>query len=86
MDNDKAFTIFALLIFAGIASVMTAVLANGAPHLPTPVEFIEHAALSFGFRAAYKNGIGGGGAEEWMLWAHREDEGDEPTGAALQGA
>ena len=86
MDNDKAFTIFALLLFAGVASLMTALLANGAPHLPTPLEFVEHAALSFGFRAAYKNGIGGCGAEEWMLWARREEAMDEPTDAALQGA
>ncbi len=85
MNNDKAFTIFALVLFAGVTSVMVACLSNGAPSLPGPVQILEHMCLSFGFRAAYKNGIGGGGWEEWMLWA-RPEEDAEPAGAALQGA
>ena len=54
MDNDKAFTIYALVIFAGLASVLTASLMAGAATLPTPLSVLEHLALSFGMRASYK--------------------------------
>ena len=71
MDNDKAFIVYALVIFTGVATIMTTVLATSAPYLPSPLNIVEHLALSLGFRAAYKT-MGGGGWEEWSLMSHRD--------------
>ena len=55
MDNDKAFTAYALTLVAVITSVITASVMAGFATLPTAGVFIEHLALSVGFRAAYKS-------------------------------
>jgi hypothetical protein len=66
LSNDKAFAIYALTIFAGIASVVTASLMAGSATLPSPLGVLEHLAMSFGFRAAYK-GFGGFSWDDWSL-------------------
>ena len=55
MDNDKLFTIYALTLIAAVTSVITASVMSGIATLPTTGVFLEHVALSFGFRAAYKS-------------------------------
>jgi len=73
LGNDKVFTAYALLLIAGVASVITASVLAGTASLPTPVSFLEHLALSLGFRAAYK-GIGGFSWDEWSLMGDRVAE------------
>ncbi|MGH0029502.1 MAG: hypothetical protein ACQGVC_06910 [Myxococcota bacterium] len=63
MDNDRIFAAYALLLLAGVASVITASVMAGIAALPSAGVFLEHVALSFGFRAAYKS-LGG------FEWAH----------------
>lgn len=65
MDDDKLFTIYALVLIAGVASVITASVMAGVAMLPTPFGFAEHLAMSLLFRAAYKS-IGG---FDWPIWA-----------------
>jgi len=60
MDNDKVFTVYALTLIAGVLSVISASVMAGVATLPTPLNFVEHLALSFGFRAAYKSLAGPG--------------------------
>lgn len=55
MDNDRIFAAYALLLVAGVASVVTASVTAGIAALPSAGVFLEHVALSFGFRAAYKS-------------------------------
>jgi hypothetical protein len=65
MHNDKLFTAYALVLIAGVASVLTASVVAGVAALPTPLGFVEHLAMSLLFRAAYKS-IGG---FDWPIWA-----------------
>ncbi len=53
MDNNKAFTTYAILIAAGVLSVLSASVMAGDLVLPTPLVFLEHVSLSLLFRAAY---------------------------------
>ena len=55
MQNDKAFTIFAVALVAGVLSVITASVTAGIATMPTLFTFVEHLALSLTFRWAYKS-------------------------------
>ena len=77
MYNDNAFAVFALILIAGVASVITASVMAGFSTLPAPLTFLEHVALSLGFRAAYK----GFGGFDWSDWAV-VGMGGRPTRAA----
>ena len=55
MDNDKAFAAYALVIFAGVASVLTASVLSGTAALPSALVFLEHLAMSLALRTAYKS-------------------------------
>lgn len=55
MTNDRIFAAYALVLVAGVASVITASVTGGIAALPSAGVFLEHVALSFGFRAAYKS-------------------------------
>jgi hypothetical protein len=55
VDNDRAFTVYALTLIAIIGTVITASVASGITTLPSAGVFLEHLALSAGFRAAYKS-------------------------------
>ena len=55
MDNSNAFTVYALILIAGVASVITASVAAGVTTLPSMLVFAEHVGLSLLFRAAYKS-------------------------------
>jgi hypothetical protein len=78
LDRNKAFTIYALTLIAGVASVITASLMAGFATLPTPMVFVEHVALGLGIRAAYKY-IGGFDLSDWTLTG-------EPIPAAIEAA
>jgi hypothetical protein len=70
LDNDKVFVAYALILIAGVASVITASVVAGTAALPSPMSFLEHLALSLAFRAAYK-GIGGFSWDEWSVMGER---------------
>jgi hypothetical protein len=53
LANDRAFTVYALTLIAIITCVITATVVTGIATLPTAGVFLEHLALSAGFRAAY---------------------------------
>ena len=55
MDNDRIFGTYALILVAGVASVITASISAGIATVPEAGVFLEHLAMSFGFRAAYKS-------------------------------
>jgi hypothetical protein len=55
LENDRAFTVYALTLIGIIGSVITAAVARGIATLPTAGVFLEHLALSVGFRTAYKS-------------------------------
>jgi hypothetical protein len=73
LDNDKAFAIYALLLIAGVASMITASLVAGFATLPSPIGFVEHLALGLAFRAAYK-GFGEFSWDDWSLLNDRVDQ------------
>ena len=76
MGNDKVFAAFAVIIFAGVASVITASIVTGIAAVPSPVSFLEHLALSFGFRAAYKS-LGGMSWDDWSITSGKVEVGAE---------
>lgn len=55
MDNDKIFAAYAVLLIAGVASVVTASVMAGIATVPTFGVFVEHVALSLTFRGMYKS-------------------------------
>jgi hypothetical protein len=65
LENDRAFTLYALTLIAIIGSVITASVATGIATLPTAGVFLEHLALSLGFRTAYKSFGGFDWVYEW---------------------
>ena len=75
MDNDRAFTVYALTLVGIIGSVITASVMTGIATLPTAGVFLEHLALSLGFRTAYKSFGGFDWVYEWAdtlgLYEHR---------------
>lgn len=70
MENDKAFAVYALLLIAGIGSLITALLVAGIASLPSPIGFAEHVALSLAMRASYKS-FAGWDPSEWALTSGR---------------
>jgi hypothetical protein len=74
VDNDKAFAGYALILIAGLASLLTASVLGGIVHLPATSVFLEHVALGLAMRASYKS-IGGWDWADWSV-------GSEPAGAA----
>ena len=74
MDNDKALAGYALILIAGVASVLTASVLAGVTRLPSPVVFMEHVALGLMIRAAYKS-LGGWNCADWSFTS-------EPAGEA----
>lgn len=69
MDNDKIFALYACTLIAGIGSVITASILAGYAAMPGPLVFVEHLAMSIGFRAAYKSF---GGPAWWPYPSHEE--------------
>ena len=65
MDSNRAFTVYALTLIAIVGSVITASVAAGIATLPTAGVFLEHLALSIGFRTAYKSFGGFDWVYEW---------------------
>ena len=58
MSSDRAFTVYSLTLIAIITSVISASVLTGIATLPSARVFLEHLALSIGFRAAYHS-LGG---------------------------
>jgi hypothetical protein len=84
VQNDKAFAVAATLLFAGLASVLTASVLAGFAALPAPLVFLEHVALGLAMRASYKF-IGGWNWADWTLTSEPIAEIDRPllpTGTA----
>ena len=84
MQNDKAFAVAAIVLFAGLASVLTASVLAGFATLPAPLLFLEHVAMGLGMRASYKF-IGGWNWADWTLTSEPTAEVDAPilpTGTA----
>lgn len=84
MDNDKAFAVYAIAIFAGLASIITASILNGYAALPTPLMFVEHLAMSLLFRASYKS-FGGPAWWPYPAVAEAVDEAVAVPGTVLEG-
>jgi hypothetical protein len=85
LDRNKAFTIYALTLIAGVASVITASLMAGYATLPTPLLFVEHVALGLGIRAAYKY-IGGFDLSDWTFTGEPIPAASEAVEATPAGA
>jgi hypothetical protein len=66
LDNDKSFAAYALVLIAGVASVITATVHAGVTSLPSPLVFLEHVALGLTMRASYK-AIGGWNWADWSF-------------------
>lgn len=67
MNNDKIFTIYAVTLVAGVASVISASVIAGVATLPSLGVFVEHLAMSLIFRGAYKSFAG----FDWVYTAAR---------------
>ena len=78
MQNDKAFAAAAIVLFAGLASVLTASVLAGFAMLPAPLLFLEHVAMGVAMRAAYKF-IGGWNWADWTLTSEPTAEFDLPV-------
>jgi hypothetical protein len=77
LDTNKAFAAYALVLIAGVGSVLTASVLAGVTSLPSPLGFVEHVALGLMVRAAYKS-IGGFDWADWSITC-------EPAGEAIAG-
>jgi hypothetical protein len=55
MDNQKVFTIFAITMIAGTATVITAAVTLQGGSFPPVIYLIEHVVLSLLLRSAYKS-------------------------------
>ena len=55
MDNDRVFAPYAFTLIAAITSVITASVVAGFAVLPSTGVFLEHLAMSLGFRGLYKS-------------------------------
>jgi hypothetical protein len=53
VESDRAFTLYSVALITIIGSVITASVMSGIATLPSAGVFLEHLALSAGFRAAY---------------------------------
>jgi hypothetical protein len=68
VENDKLFAAYALVLVAGIGSVIAALLAVGVASPPDPLGLIEHVTFSLLMRASYKS-LDGWDWSEWTLKA-----------------
>jgi hypothetical protein len=75
LHNDKSFAVYALILVAGVTSVLTASILAGFARLPSPQVFLEHLALGLLMRASYKS-IAGWNWADWTITSGR------PAGAA----
>lgn len=82
MSNDKAFTIWALLIIAGAGLLVMALVTGGVTQLPSLLSFLDHVAMGLGVRFAYK-WVGG---FEWADWSLLGDAAGASAAAAEVGA
>jgi len=73
LDNDKAFAAFALILLAGVVSVISTVVLTGPGNWPTPLHLAEHVALGVSMRFAYK-WIGGFDVADWSVASDRVRE------------
>lgn len=81
LDNDRNFAAYALLLLAGIVTVViSVVLANGRP-FPGAFAFAEPVILGLTVRFAYK-WIGGFDRADWSIASDRVRE---PAGEMLPG-
>jgi hypothetical protein len=55
LDNDRVFATYACTLIAAITSVLAASVLAGFAVLPSTGVFLEHLAMSLGFRALYKS-------------------------------
>ena len=55
MNNDRAFTLYALVLIAVVGSILTASVFAGIATTPSAGVFLKHLALSVGFRTVYKS-------------------------------
>jgi hypothetical protein len=70
LQNDKSFAAYALILIAGVTSVLTASVLAGFARLPSPQVFLEHVALGLLMRASYKS-IAGWNWADWTLTSGR---------------
>ena len=82
MDTNKLFTVYALILLAGIASVLTASVLSGITTLPSPLVFLEHVALGLSIRASYKSF----GGWSWADWTFTADAAERPARGVLGAA
>ena len=68
LEDDKVFRAYVLLTASGVASVITATILNGNVTLPSPALFLQHLAMSYGFRAVCK-WIPGARWDDWNFLA-----------------
>jgi hypothetical protein len=78
VQNDKAFAVAATVLFAGLASVLTASVLVGFAALPAPLVFLEHVAMGLAMRASYKF-IGGWNWADWTLTSEPASEFEAPV-------
>ena len=78
MQNDKVFAVAAIVLFAGLASVLTTSVLAGFAALPSPLVFLEHVAMGLLMRASYKS-IGGWNWADWTLTSEPAKEFEAPA-------
>jgi len=66
VENDKLFAAYALILVAGIGSVIAALIAVGVASPPDPLGLAEHLTFSLLMRASYKS-LDGWDWSEWTL-------------------
>jgi len=79
LDSDNAFTVYALILISGVASVLTASVIAGAAIPPSPGVFLEHVLLGLAIRASYKS-IGGWNGADWSFTSEASAEATAATG------
>jgi len=75
LDKNNTFAAYALILIAGVGSVLTASVLAGITTAPSPTVFVEHVALGLMIRAAYKS-FGGWNWADWTVTS-------EPAGGAI---
>jgi hypothetical protein len=70
LDNDKAFAAYALILIAGVASLLTTLVLTGPGTWPSPVHILEHVAMGLAIRAGYKS-VGGWSWADWSVAGDR---------------
>jgi hypothetical protein len=80
VDNDKAFTIWALLLVGGAGLLVTALVTGGVTSLPSLGSFLDHAALALSVRFAYK-WVGGFEWADWSVFGEADETAAPDLGA-----